>query len=77
MRADGITAGIFGACRVIGDRLHFQDMQPAKFRDLIKAERGIVDQPAGCRMGHERLGHEDSPALKTTRAAQAGRPRPS
>jgi hypothetical protein len=66
MRANRVAAGIFGSRRIVCDRLHFQDVKPAEFRDLIKAQRGVVDQPTGCRVGHERLGHRDSPALKMT-----------
>jgi hypothetical protein len=57
MGAHRIAAGIFGCGGIVGDRLHFEDMEPAKFRDLVETERGVVDEPAGGRMGHEGLGH--------------------
>jgi hypothetical protein len=32
-------------------------VQPAEFGDLLKGQSGVVDEPAGGRMGHERLSH--------------------
>jgi hypothetical protein len=32
-------------------------MEAAEFGDLLEGERGIVDQPGGGRMRHERLSH--------------------
>jgi hypothetical protein len=57
MRAYGIAASQFGRRRIVCDRLDFQDMQAAEIGDLLKAERGVVDQPGSGRVGHERLGH--------------------
>ena len=43
----------------VGDRLHLERMQPAELRDLLEGERGVVDQPDGGRLGHQkRIGHE-------------------
>jgi hypothetical protein len=39
--------------------LHFENVQAAEFGNLVKAERSVVDQPAGGSVGHERLGHGD------------------
>ncbi len=66
--ADGIAAGQLGAGGVVCDRLHLQDVEAAEVGDLLEAERGIVDQPGGGRMGHERLGHGKTPS-ETNRAA--------
>jgi hypothetical protein len=32
-------------------------VQTAEFGDLLEGQRGVVDEPTGRRMGHERLGH--------------------
>src|SRR4029450_5179334 len=48
-------------------RVHSKHMQPAELGDLREAKRGVVDQPGGGRMRHQRLGHEISP--QTIRAA--------
>ena len=61
MSAHRVAAGIFGAGGVIRDGLNLEDVQAAKFGDLVKAEGGVVDQPAGRCMGHEWLGHGSSP----------------
>ena len=66
--ADRVAAGQLGRRGVVGDRLDLEDVEPAEFGDLLERQRGIVDQPGGGRMGHERLGHDKSP-LKMNRAA--------
>ena len=55
-RAQRVAAGQLGRGGIVGDRLHFEDVQAAKFGDLLKGQSGVVDQPAGGRVGHERLG---------------------
>ena len=55
--AQRIAPGELGGGGIVGDRLHFQDVQAAKFGDLLEGERGVVDQPGGGRVRHERLGH--------------------
>ena len=55
-RAQRIAAGELGGGGVVGDRLHFEDVQAAKFGDLLEGERAVVDQPGSGRVGHERLG---------------------
>ena len=57
VRADRVATGQLGRGGVIGDGLDFQDMQAAKFGDLLKAERCIVDESGRGRVRHERLGH--------------------
>ena len=64
--ADRVAAGELGCRGVVGDRLHFEDVQAAEFGDLLKGERRIVDQPGGGRVGHQGLGllsHGVSPGL--------------
>ena len=56
--ADRVAARQLRRRRVVGDRLHFKDVEAAEFGDLLEAERGVVDQPGSGRMGHERLSHE-------------------
>ena len=41
----------------IGDAFDLKRVQFAEFRDLLEGERGVVDQPDGCRFGHENLSH--------------------
>jgi hypothetical protein len=45
------------AAGVVGDRLHFEDVEPAEFGDLLEGERAVLDQPRGGRMRHQGLGH--------------------
>jgi hypothetical protein len=45
----------------VGDAFHFQRMQAAEIGDLLEGERGVVDQPDGGRLGHQRFfGHGTS-----------------
>ena len=60
-RTQRIAPGELGRGGVVGDRLHFQDVQAAKFGDLLEGQRRVLDKPAGRRMGHERLSHLQSP----------------
>jgi hypothetical protein len=39
-------------------------VQAAEIGDLDEGKRGILDQPAGGRVGHERLSHLDHPFKK-------------
>ena len=57
--ADRVAPGQLGRSGIIGDRLDLEDVEPAKFGDLLERQRAVVDQPGGGRMGHERLGHGD------------------
>ena len=59
--ADRVAPGQLGRGGIVGDRLHLEDVEAAKFGDLLEGERAVVDQPGGGRMGHERLGHCGSP----------------
>ncbi len=43
--ADRVAAGELGRGGIVGDGLDFEDVEPAKFRDLLESERRIVDQP--------------------------------
>src|SRR3546814_5772093 len=43
---------------LIGDRLHFQNMQAAEIGDLFESESGVVDQPGRRGVRHERLRHD-------------------
>ena len=72
MRPHRIAAGQLACGGVIGDRLHFQDVEAAELGDLLEAERSIVDQPRGGRMGHERLGHGETSCLKQIGPPLAG-----
>src|SRR4029078_4226887 len=56
-RTNGVAAGELGRRGIVGDRLDFEDVQPAEFRDLLEGQRCILDQPGGGRMGHQGLGH--------------------
>ena len=38
----------------VGDALHFEHVQAAELGDLLEGERGVVDQPDGGRLGHQR-----------------------
>ena len=42
-----------GGDLAIGNALHLQRVQMAEFGDLLEAERGVVDQPYGSRLGHQ------------------------
>ena len=43
---------------LVGDPLHFEHMHAAEIGNLLKGDRGVVDQPDGCRFGHQgRVGH--------------------
>src|SRR3546814_4418993 len=63
VRADGIAAGIFGRGGLVGDRLDLEDVDAAIFGDLDKGEAGVVDQPGGGRVRHQRggigVGHDE------------------
>jgi hypothetical protein len=54
--AHRIAAGQLGGGGIIGNRLHFKDMQAAEGGNLFKGQRRIVDQPGGRRMRHQRMG---------------------
>src|ERR1700734_3156193 len=42
----------------VSDALHFEGMQFTEIGDLIEAERSVLDEPYGSRLGHERgVGH--------------------
>ena len=71
--ADRVAPGQLGRRGVVGDRLDLEDVQPAEFGDLFEAERGIVDQPGGGRMRHERLGHLTSPQTIRAAPSRSGR----
>ena len=43
-----------GADFAIGDALDFERMQFAEFRDLIEGQGGVLHQPDGGGLGHER-----------------------
>ncbi|MCY1305160.1 hypothetical protein D9M70_549490 [compost metagenome] len=56
----------------VGDRLYFKRVQLAKLRDLVEGQRGIVNEPDGCCLGHKQLlSHGYSPFVR--RAGVAGR----
>jgi hypothetical protein len=55
--ADRIPAGQLGGGGIVGDRLNLEDVETAKFGDLLEGESGVVDQPGSGRVGHERLDH--------------------
>jgi hypothetical protein len=71
VRAHRIAAGQLGRGGIVGDRLHFEDVETAEVRDLVERQRGVVDQPGSGRMGHERLGHGKTPS-EINRAAPSG-----
>ena len=37
----------------IGNALHFKHMKAAQFSNLLEGQRGVVDQPYGCRFRHQ------------------------
>jgi hypothetical protein len=53
----------------IGDAFDFERMEFAELGDLLECERGVVDQPDGCRLRHEDFGHKRlvSPEKRKTR----------
>ena len=51
-----IAAGVFAACEIVCHCLDFQDVQAAKVGDLFEGQAGVIDQPSGGRMRHERGG---------------------
>ena len=57
VRGHGIEALDARRDVAIGDALHLELVHPAEIRDLLEAERGVVDQPDGGRLGHQRLVH--------------------
>jgi hypothetical protein len=65
--ADRVAARQLGRSRIVGDRLHFQDVQAAEFGDLLERQRAVVDQPGCGRMGHQGLGHRLSPKFNKGR----------
>ena len=50
----------------IGDALNFQWMNAAEFGDLIKTQRGVVNQPYRCSLRHQWTIHELSPLSLAT-----------
>jgi len=56
-RGDGVDAFDPGCDLAIGDALNFQRMQVAESGDLVKGQRGVVDQPNGRRFRHQYFGH--------------------
>src|SRR3546814_16547082 len=56
VRADGIAPRQLGRGGIVGDRLDLEDVEAAKIGDLLKAERGAIDQPRSGRVRQERLG---------------------
>ena len=53
---DRIAAGIFAAGKIVRHRLHFENVKAAEFGDLFERQAGVVDQPGGGRMRHQRFG---------------------
>ena len=47
--------------QIVGHGLDFEDVQPAESGDLFKTKRGIVNQPGGGCVRHERLDHGEIP----------------
>ena len=45
----------------IGNALHFQFMHATKFGNLTEGQRGVINQPNGSGLGHQRLGHRFIP----------------
>ena len=54
---DWIATGIFAAGHVICHRLNFEDVDRAEFGDLRETECGVVNQPGGGCVWHQRGGH--------------------
>ncbi len=53
MRLHGITASIFGTSQIVRHRVHFQNVDAAKVGNLLKAQAGIVNQPACSCVRHQ------------------------
>ena len=51
---DRIMALDAGRDLAVGDALHFQRVQLTEIGDLVEAERGVLDEPDGGRLGHQR-----------------------
>jgi hypothetical protein len=41
----------------VGDRLHLERVKLAEIGDLVERERGVLDEPYGGRLGHQRCNH--------------------
>jgi hypothetical protein len=45
----------------IGDRLHFEHVKFAEIGDLVERQSGVLDEPDGGRLRHQRNRHGKSP----------------
>ena len=70
---DRIVAFDAGRHFAVGDALDLEWMQFAELGDLVKGERGVLDQPDGGRLGHQRSVHETSRYLDRAVAIAATR----
>lgn len=52
----------------VGDATHFKRMQATELRDLLKRQRGVVDQPDRSGLGHQDVGHSGIPVLRWSRS---------
>ncbi len=48
----------------VGDGLHLERVQLAEVGDLVERQRGVLDEPDGGRLRHQRRGRGKSPALR-------------
>ena len=55
-RMDRIAAGVLATREIVRHRLHFENMKAAEFGDLFERQAGVVDEPGGGRMRHQRFG---------------------
>jgi hypothetical protein len=55
--ADRVGAADVARHFAVGDAAHFQRVQTAEVGDLFKAQRRVVHEPDGGRLGHQDVGH--------------------
>ena len=51
----------------VGDRLHFERVQLAEIGDLVERQRGVLDEPDGGRLRHQRRGRHGKSPLRFAR----------
>src|SRR5579872_26154 len=55
---DGIEALHLHRDLAVGDRLHLEGMEAAELADLVEGERGVLDEPHGRGLRHQRQRHK-------------------
>ena len=70
--ADRVAAGQLGRGRIVGDRLHLEDVQAAELGDLLERQRLLSTSQAAVAWGIRGWATAMSPALEINRAAPLG-----